>query len=231
MTTSLADRINEEISATQNALFASSAKLYMGYIKTRLKGFKKLERKLYQFINNPEFGDFFTEARWSVVLFHLGGTVEYELLGESGPDLRFQHLEHVADFHCKRLRNDPKTAERLANSNEPVPYGNVSNDTISVFDMITSALPQNIDFALPQIVACWSDSERIEEREFEYAIDSIQTAAAEGQYSWLSGVIYKVRIHQHLVHWYNPYSSVPVSEKLQITLQKLKPWPVVVNYT
>jgi hypothetical protein len=163
---------------------------------------------------------------------HLGGTVEYEPLRESGPDLRFNYLNYKVDFHCKRLRNDPITAEKLANYNgRLVEYGNVLNDTISVFDRITSEQPRNIDSTFPQMIAYWSDSERVEEHEFRYAIEAIQTAASEGQYSWISGVIYKVRIFQRFEHWYNSFARVPVPNELGIALKKLQPWPTVTNCT
>jgi hypothetical protein len=136
------------------------------------------------------------------------------------------------DFHCKRLQNDYKTAERLANYNGTlVEYGNVPNDTISVFDRITAEQPRDMERSIAQIVAYWSDSERVEEHEFKGAIESITTAAAEGRYCWISGVIYKVRIFRHFEQWYNPNSTVLVPKELQEILQRLQPWPSIANCT
>lgn len=233
MTNTLAERIKREIPATQSAPFAESVRVHIDYLESKLVGFDKLARKLLHFINQPQqFCDFLTEAHWALSLLHLGGTAEYEPLGESGPDLRVRQLDYVADFHCKRLQNDPKTSEKLANyGGNLAQYGNVRNDTTSIFDRITAEQPKEIDLSLPQIIAYWSDSERVEEHEFKYATESIQTAAAEGRYRWISGLIYKVTIFRHFVQWYNPYSSVLVSKELQEILQRLQPWTHVANCT
>ncbi len=233
MTTSFVDRIKAEISSSPSASFIQSVQLHLDYLEPKLVGFNKLARKLYQSINQPQqFCDFLTEGHWAMVLLHLGGTAEYEPLGESGPDLRFIYSSQKVDFHCKRLRNNPITANKLANYNgKLVEYGNVVDDTNTVFDRITSEQPLNIDATVPQLVAYWSDSDRIEEHEFRYALEAIQTTASNGQYSWISGVIYKVRIFQRFEHWYNLLATMPVSNELRIALNRLQPWPAVANCT
>jgi hypothetical protein len=224
MINTVAERVKREIPATQSAHFGESVRVHIDYLEPKLVGFDKLARKLLHFINQPpQFCDFLTEAHWALSLLQLGGTAEYEPLGESGPDLRMRHSDFVVDFHCKRLRNDPKTAERLANyGGRLVEYGNVKDDAASVFDRITSEQPLKTDLSIPQIVAYWSDSERVEEHEFKYAIESIRTASADGRCRWISGVIYKVRIFRRFEQWYNPYSSVLVSKELQEILRQLQ---------
>ncbi len=233
MVTSYLDRIKQEIRSSPTASFTESVEYHLDYLQPRLAGFDKLTRKLYHSISQPQqFCDFLTEAHWAMVLLHLGGNAEYEPLGESGPDIRFHFDGQKADLHCKRLRNDPKTAEKLKNyRGQLVEYGNVLDDTVSLFDRITSERPRHIDSTLPQIVAYWSDSERIEEHEFDYAIRDIQSAAAGGKHLWISAVIYKVRISQGFIYWYSPFATVQVPTELKIEFEKLQPWPSVANCT
>jgi hypothetical protein len=233
MTASFVDLIGKEIRSTPTASFAQSVEYHLDYLQTRLGGFNKLTRKLYHSMSQPQqFCDFLTEAHWAMVLLHLGGSAEYEPLGESGPDLRFSYASHKVDFHCKRLRNDPTTAERLKNYNgRLVEYGNVLDDTVSVFDRITSERPRNMDNTIPQILAYWSDSERVEEHEFEYATKDIQSAAAGGQYLWISAVIYKGRIFQRFRFWYNSFATVQLADDLKNLFDKMQPWPTVANCT
>ncbi|MGD0038034.1 MAG: hypothetical protein ABSC53_12180 [Bacteroidota bacterium] len=233
MNSKLVEQINREIPTTQSASFAESVRVHLDYLEPKLVGFDKLAKKLLHFIKQPQqFCDFLTEAHWALSLLCLGVIAEYEPLGESGPDIRVQHSDSIVDFHCKRLRNDLNTAEKLENYNDKlIKYGNVQNDTISIFERITSEQPQRIDISIPQIVAYWSDSERVEEHEFKEAIDSIQTATVEGRFHWISGVIYKVRIFKHFEHWYNPYSSVRVPGELKEILQRLQPWPTIAKST
>lgn len=218
-------KIKNKILSTPCAPYKRSFEYHFDFLDSKLIGINKLYKKIDSSLDNPQqFIDFLTEAHWALILLKLGGAAEYEPLGESGPDIRFSYLNYKIDFHCKHLRSDPKTAKKLENyGGILVEYGNVLDDTISIFNRITSEKPNNIDLNNPQIIAYWSDSERIDEYEFEYAIKDIEISTNDGQYLWISGIIYKITIFKDLRHWYNDKANCKVPKDLQEILRKLKP--------
>lgn len=131
--------------------------------------------------DKEQIADSLAEIRYALIFAGLGFDVEFEPVGNRGPDLGIKRNNEEAVVEIMRFRkiNSEVPLLNLDDDNLILPeYGNIPRDVRKAFDKILSKFRQIGN--QKGIIAIWNDDEELEEIETLTAVENIRTDVKKG---------------------------------------------------
>lgn len=141
--------------------------------------------------DKEQIADYLAEIRYALVFAGIGFDVEFEPLGNRGPDLGIKRDGEDAVVEIKRFRKINSGLPLLNLDDENLTlseYGNIPRDIRKAFDKILSKFRQVEN--QKGIIAIWNDDEELEEIETAIALNSIRTDVKQRLLTMPDGLLF-----------------------------------------
>lgn len=185
--------MEKAIANIKQLLGEQTAQQYPIYLERirQMPGANKVLGRIASAIDKEQLADYLVEIRYALLFAGLGFEVEFEPLGNKGPDLRIARDGQQAVVEIMRFRKIFSGPPMLDLSDKNLvlsAYGNPPRDIRKAFEKILAKFAQIGSHQ--GIIAIWNDDEDLEEAETERAVSDICDDAAKGILSLPSGLLF-----------------------------------------
>ena len=141
--------------------------------------------------DKEQIADSLAEIRYALIFAGLGFDVEFEPVGNQGPDLMIKrdNIEVVVEVRRFRKTNLDLPILNLDDEDLTLPeYGNIPRDVRRAFDKILDKFRQ-IEYQ-KGIIAIWNDDEELEDVETDTAVYNLRNDAKNGLLKIPDGLLF-----------------------------------------
>ena len=157
----------------------------------KVKKSKRVFQRIASAKDKEQIADSLAEIRYALIFAGLGFEVEFEPMGNQGPDLGIKRDNKEAVVEVKRFRKTSSEIPllNLDDENLTLPeYGNIPRDVRRAFDKILTKFRQ-VEYQTG-IIAIWNDDEELEEVETDTAVYNIRNDVKRGLLKTPDGLLF-----------------------------------------